>query len=127
MDVFNGLKSLNLDTEDDTLKILIRTHTRKELFDACTTLKNDIDNGKDIKSRIKLLRKYLKGGCTLIDQNTIVNKKCMQDLIKEHNLIGIEIKDKYVIHLDSKKDLSLNLDPMEFFTMAHGCFVENRM
>lgn len=113
--LFDRIKRLVKDTDDDTIMVWVRTHEAKKINDALRTLEESIQKmGDKIRSRGAMMRKFLQGDCVLVDENTVKNRAEAQTFKDLYNLNHIKIGQKYVTCENTGKDLALNMEPLAF-------------
>ena len=113
--LFIMLKSLDLECDDNTLFILIRSYRERQIYDAVDHLNYEIEQGtKFKKGKIAFFRASLQGKISPINQNTKINKKFAQKAKEKGNWTSLVISDKYVFCEKCHKELHLNQSPKEF-------------
>lgn len=98
--IYKELKELELDCDDDLLKIIIRDQSKKNglafLKDCIHHLKLKIKSGLKIKSKIAFLRNCLSGKQSIVTEKCIRNKEFAEQFVKDLGVAGVEIEDKYI-------------------------------
>lgn len=121
------LLSLDLECDQDTLYVLIRTNTAKNLKDAINHLKFEIDKGTIFKnSKIAFLRSILSGKISVVCENVVKCKTFAKKIKKEFNWKSLKIADKYVVCEKCHKEIPLNLPIQEFCTALENLYSLSR-
>ena len=111
--LFEEMKRFIPDTPVETLMIWIRSYSEGHITAALQTLQESMQK-KRVRSAGALMRTFLEGNCVLIDENTKANRAEVQMWIGMEGLSSIELHQKYVICLNTGKEIPLNMDPILF-------------
>ncbi len=121
--LFESLLSLELECDEKTLAILIRTHEPKKLEDAITHLKYEINKGTIFKKKkIAFFRNILNGKVSIISDNVLKNKKLAEMKKNELEWHDLTISDKFVTCEITKKEIPLNLTEEGFFNCLKSLY-----
>lgn len=116
--VFDKMKSLNLECDDDLLIVLIRQNWAKGvsfLEDCLHHAQYVFKSGKAaIKSKIAFFRNCLNGKQALITSNALNNMRCALKYAGQKNWKEVKITEKYVQCLRSGKEVSTNISLEDF-------------
>lgn len=112
---FSFLKDLQLECDDNTLIILIRTFEEQKILDAISHLKHEIEKGTKFKKpKIAMLRAILNGKISPLSKRAIVNKKTTVKAKIDLNWDSLKIYEKHCVCEKSQKDVSFDLPKDEF-------------
>lgn len=116
--VFEKIKSLNLECDDDTIMMLIRQNWSKgvQFFEDCLHHVNYLlASGKAaIKSRIAFFRNCLKGSQALITEQSLKNMRAAKKYAESQKWTEVKITEKYVQCTRTGKEVSTNISFPEF-------------
>lgn len=112
---FEALKSVELEADDDTLKILVRTYSQEKIINAVFHLNQEIEKGTAFKKgRIQFLRHLLNGKASVISKTVSDNRKRLEEALKLKPWPSLEIHEKYIICRNCLKEVPFDLEKKEF-------------
>lgn len=116
--VFQKIKSMKLECDDDTIMLLIRQNWAKgvQFFEDCLHHLNYLlSSGRAaIKSRIAFFRDCLKGSQSLITELSLKNMQAAKKYADKAQWKSVKITEKYVQCLITGKEVSTNISFDEF-------------
>lgn len=125
--ILTSLKELELECDDKTLAILIRTHKPAKILDAITHLKFEIGKGTKFKvSRIAFLRTLLAGKISILNEECLKNRKLAEIKKKEFDWDSLEIHDKFVSCKTTEKEIPFNITQKTFFTLLEDLYLRTK-
>jgi hypothetical protein len=111
LDIFNWLKSLNINTSPDTLSWWARNYSLERLENVYREAMS-----RKANSPGAYMQKLLKEKCVIVTGNVKENAEFAKDLKESYAWGSLEIHQKYaIIHHENKKiEVNFNQDPKEF-------------
>src|SRR6185369_13496490 len=115
-ELFEQMEELNLGTDDETLRIIIRTAEREGKLENVKDAINHFKSGQDdkIKDRIAFFRSIVNGDIVPICENTVSNSIYAMKAKESGKWFSLNVSKKFVRCDYLGTDLSLNRPPEEF-------------
>ena len=113
--IFDLLKILDLECEDDVLYILIRTHSVDKIVDAIAHLRNSMENTKNPpRSRIAVLRSVLNGKVIPVTDRCQANRKIAEEFAESRHWKTLKIRDKYCLCEETQFEIPTHFEEQDF-------------
>ena len=126
-EVYMWLKQQNINTDDSTLCYWAKTYTSKRVREVVNFALLRREEGQDIKNIGGWVRRFLKGGQAVVDENCRTNQAFLKEFLERKKWSELKIYEKYVKDIITDEDLSLNMQSEDFERSLEALYIKSQL